>query len=267
MGGIWAIISGDATHHSFEYINGYFNVQFDPNINTLLPHHASRKTTFGLDSTDQEISKKAKKVVETFAKNMNGRTVVASADTSHGHPSLETIELFLQYTDPKKIWWKDPKLGDFHYVTANIDINIKPKGGTFAKKNYTTYQTGENVYSTLYFNELADPAFSYPPYQPLDKKKRKKSTYIPSEGMNWIYTSNGTLASTTLVGKDSERLDALTEMLLRADLSSGLPRPALAAPAPLTATVSVRQGAPGVPRPAIAPPRSASAFSRLVRVL
>ena len=264
MDDVWAIISGDATYPSFDYINGYFDSEFEGNIMTLLPHHASRKTTFGLPKSDGEISEESMEVVTTFAKNMHGLTVVASADTKHGHPSLETIEVFLEYTDQAKSWWEDKYLADLHYVTVMIDTDINRA----VPYDYTTYRTGNNVYSTRYFRELADPPFSYPPYQAITKKQKTNgSKYSPPEGMNWVYASDGTEDGTTLVGEDSGRLDALTEMLLEADLSIGLPPAALPAPAPPAAMVSDRQAAPGLPRPAIAPPRSASAFSRLMRVL
>lgn len=272
MNDTWAIISGDATYPTFQYICGFFKVQFGANIMTLLPHHGSRKTTFGLPSTDAEISKEAKKVVNTFAKNMNGLTVVASADTMHSHPSLETIELFLPYTDQKYSWWPDPNLGSFHYVTVRIDIDIENEDDELLWKIYTTYQTAKNVYSTLYFDSFyaANPPFTYPPYKVIVTSKKRKMnptpSFSPAEGKNWVYYSNGTVAGTELKGEDSGRLSALTKMLLQRE-PIGLPPEALPAPAPLVPTVSVRQAMQGQPRPAIAAPRAASAFSRLVRVL
>lgn len=274
MDEIQAVIAGDATYPSFECINGYFKSYFGNNIMTLLPHHASRKTTFGLPKSDDEISKEAKKEVQTFAKRMLGKTVVASADTKHGHPSLETVELFLESTDKTKTWWTDPNIGSgFHYVTANVDldIDIPPNddddNSYVVGYGYTTYLTPKNVYSTLYFARPDDPQFSFPPYKPLktDRKKRRKVD-PPPEGMNWVYASNGKLSGTTLTGEDSKRLDSLTKMLLEADLSAELPPAALLQPAPAAVTVSIRTPTSGGPRPAVTPPRQQSAFSRLERV-
>lgn len=265
MDEIWAIIGGDATYPSFQYINGYFKKKLSKNIMTLLPHHGSRKTTFGLGATDGIISGEAREVVTTFARRMGGKTVVASADTKHGHPSLETVDLFAQFTMMAP-WWSDRSLGDgIHYVTTYVDLNLN---SAVTRDSYWTYQTGDNVYSTLYFNALNPAPFSYPPYARLSpKKKEEEMKDAPApEGMNWIYASNGTLEGSSLTGLDSNRSPRqVTEALLHADLYIGMKLPVSLEPAP-RATVSIRTRALGVPRPAIAAPRHMSAFSRLERV-
>src|ERR1043166_3824547 len=128
MGRTKTVVGGDATFPTFQYVNGFFNKEFTNNVMTLLPHHGSRRTTFGLGLASEDISDENRKVVDTYAKRMNGKTVVASADvTSHNHPSLETIDVFREYTDDTKTWWLDPRLGTAHYLTAYIDPSFAAK--------------------------------------------------------------------------------------------------------------------------------------------
>jgi hypothetical protein len=262
MGDTCAIIGGDATYPTFQYINGFFGAKFNNNIMTLLPHHGSRKTTFGLSSTNAKASDEVRQVVKTYAGRMNGSTVVASADTKHAHPSLDIIDTFVAYTDKAKTWWSDPALNGFHYQTAYVDLDFdhSPK----IPKEYTTLQTKQNIYSTLYYFNIRKTAFSYAPFVAPPATPPPTDTAF-SEGMNWIYTSNSGSSATTLVGTSSNRLDTTLAMLLREDFVPGAPLPqAPRVIPPATATVSMRLPAAGVPRAAVAVPRASSAFSRLV---
>lgn len=221
MGNTLTVIGGDATFPTFQYINGFFDARFQNNIMTLLPHHGSRKTTFGLSATNAEISADSRRVVETYARRMNGLTVVASADTKHSHPSLETINTFVAFTDKSKSWWSDPSLGaNYHYATAYIDLNLSDT--TSIPKEYTTYQSIQNIYSTLYYFDTRRVDFSYAPFQIVAKPA--SSAAFPT-GMNWIYTSRSGSSATTLVGAPSNRLKATLSVLLRPDFVVGEPFP------------------------------------------
>jgi hypothetical protein len=263
MGYTWSIISGDATFPTFQYINGIFSKQFLRNVMTLLPHHGSRKTTFGLSKTNGKISDQARLVVETFAARMAGQTIVASADTKHCHPSLETIDLFLKYTDQTTSWWSDPGLNQKHYVSAYVDMNFKSTKKIPA--TYLTYQTSQNVYSTLYYYALSKPTFSYSPFA--TPAEDPKFGYAFSKGMNWIYGSYSNSPATRLVGEPSGRkLDAVRLALLQAVPGTAVvTAPPRALPAAAT-TVTVRPPTHGAARAPATLPRRSSSFSHLVRV-
>jgi hypothetical protein len=261
MGETCAMIGGDATFPTFQYINGFFDWSFDNSIMTLLPHHGSRRTTFGLSKTNASVDEETREVVRTYAKHMKGLTIVASADTKHSHPSLDIIDMFLPYTDQKKTWWSDPALNGFHYETAYIDLDL-PK----IPKQYTTFQTSQNIYSTLYYYDIGASPFSYAPFK-APPATTPASDAAFSAGMNWIYSSNAGSPATTLVGTPSNRLDHTLSMLLRQDFVPGEPLPEEPrVPPPAAATVSIRLPAPGVARAAAATPRASSPFSRLVNV-
>lgn len=221
MGNTLTVIGGDATFPTFQYINGFFDASFDNNVMTLLPHHGSRKTTFGLSSTNATITDEARLVVSTYARRMKGLTVVASADTKHAHPSLETIDTFVAFTDKTKSWWSDPDLtAGFHFETAYIDLTLSDT--TNIPKEYTTLQTSQNIYSTLYYFNTRKVDFSYAPYAAGGKPPDTVS--FPT-GMNWIYTSKSGSAATTLVGVSSKRLDDTLAVLMRPDFVAGDPFP------------------------------------------
>src|ERR1043166_2475679 len=261
MAHIWTIIGGDATFPTFQYINGFFNKTFTNTVMTLLPHHGSRKTTFGLNATAGKISDQSRKVVDTYAQRLAGLTAVASADTKHSHPSLETVDIFLAYTDKTTSWWSDPGLNQKHYATAYIDINFK--SGKKIPQTYTTYQTSQNVYSTLYYYSLSKPTFSYSPF--VTPAEDPKTGVSFPKGMNWIYWNYSNSPATKLIGESSGRLEEVRQMMLRTAPGEPVTLPPRAVP-PAPATVSVRARPSGVARAAVAQPRAASALSRLVRV-
>jgi hypothetical protein len=261
LGDTLAVIGGDATFPTFQYITGFFDYKFNNNVMMLLPHHGSRKTTFGLSSTNAKISDDAQRLVETYARRMNGLTVVASADTKHAHPSLYTVETFVKFADKTKTWWSDDNLGGAHYETAYIDIDFATDKKV--PKEYTTFQSLQNIYSTLYYFNARKVAFSYAPF------KSPPATAAPtnvafSEGMNFIYSSTAGSAATELVGSPSNRLKDTMRRMLRADFEAGEPVP-LAPPAPPSpkVSVSIRRSARQDARKAVSPPRRSSSFSRL----
>jgi hypothetical protein len=257
----WTIIGGDATFPTFQYINSFFNRRFTNNVMTLLPHHGSRKTTFGLGATNAKISDEARLVVQTYAYRLAGLTVVASANTQHNHPSLETIDIFLEYTDKTTSWWSDPGLNQKHYATAWIDIDFK--SSQKIPSAYTTYQTPQNVYSTLYYHALSKPTFSYSPFATPAEDPKFGASF--PKGMNWVYSSASNSPATSLAGYSSNRLGGARLTLLQtAGTAVAMPPPA-ALPAAAT-TVTVRRPTQGAARAPAAPSRKSSAFSNLLRV-
>ncbi|MHA6195683.1 ComEC/Rec2 family competence protein [Pseudomonas wadenswilerensis] len=185
-----AIIGGDATFPTFQYINYLVEGTGKDVYMTLLPHHGSRKTTFGLPSKSKPISDEARGVVETYARLMSGKTVVASADTgsNYGHPSMETSQLFLQYADTSKTWWTDPLVGNGrHFTTAYIDYALNP--GTYNYTGMKTVLTTQNLYSTRYYDGavLSSPMVAYAPFVAFDTLPYN-SNFAFAPGMNWIYT-------------------------------------------------------------------------------
>ncbi|MBJ2180598.1 MBL fold metallo-hydrolase [Pseudomonas veronii] len=185
-----AIIGGDATFPTFQYINSFLSGTGQNVYMALLPHHGSRKTTFGLPSKTKEISEQARTVVETYARLMSGKTLIASADTgsNYGHPSLETSQLFLQYADTSKTWWSDPLVGnDRHFTTAYIDYALDT--ASYNQIGMKTILTTQNLYSTRYYDSkvVSAPMIAYAPYTAFGKEPyNTKFSFAP--GMNWIYT-------------------------------------------------------------------------------
>lgn len=185
-----AIIGGDATFSTFQYINSIVQGTGKDVYMTLLPHHGARKTTFGLPTKSKEISVQARSVVETYAQLMSGKTVVASADTGtrYGHPSLETSQLFLQYADTSKTWWTDPLVGNNrHFTTAYIDYALDATN--YNQIGIRTILTTQNLYSTRYYDStvVSSPMVAYAPFTAFASPPYSdKFAFAP--GMNWIYT-------------------------------------------------------------------------------
>lgn len=234
IAGYQCVIGGDATFPTFQFINGIFERTLLNVYMVLLPHHGSRKTTFGLKATNSSLSDTNRQVVDTYAQRMNGATLIASADTSHDHPSLETIDLFLQYADPGLPWWSDPALDTsppadkgMHYVTSRIDISLS--NTVNIPKVYTSYQSSQNIYSTLYYYNPTSTQFSYAPFV---TPAAVQPTTAFTEGMNWIYNiTPGDPQKVRLAGAPSNRLDA-TRTALLAGLEAPQPhaKPAVAGP-------------------------------------
>lgn len=185
------IISGDATYATMVETNSALSGLSLNYIQALsLPHHGSRKTTFGLSRTDAIISKLKLQSIKTFAGIFNAITLIASADTKHSHPSLEVMELFYDYSDKTKIWYYDSDLRatygkNWHYVTAYIDLDITyPDSSPIPMSHppYESFPSKMNIYSTLYCYDKA--LFSYPPAAKLPKKK--KNNKFPW-GVSWYY--------------------------------------------------------------------------------
>ncbi|WP_395787821.1 hypothetical protein [Aquimonas sp.] len=233
IAGYQCVIGGDATFPTFQFINGKFDRTLLNVYMVLLPHHGSRKTTFGLSATNARLSVEKRQVVDTYAKRMNGATLIASADTSHEHPSLETIDLFLQYADSGLPWWSDSALNSdppankgMHYVTSRVDITLSET--VTVPKSYTTYQSSQNIYSTLYHYSPTTPQFSYAPF--VAPAAVQPSTTAFTVGMNWIYNiTPGDPEKVRLAGAPSNRLnDTRTALLAGQSAPQPHARPAAA---------------------------------------
>lgn len=184
-----SVIGGDATFPTFQYINSYLDGTIPNCYMVLLPHHGSRRTTFGLGTKDAVISDINRDVVKTYAQRMAGKTVIASADIvqRYGHPSLETSQLFLDYAEPTA-WWSDPLVGNGrHFTTTNIDYALEP--GLYDQRGFKTILTTQNLYSTLYYDstKVSSPMVAYSPYTGFTAPPYSAGSAF-SAGMNWIYT-------------------------------------------------------------------------------
>lgn len=183
---VGAVIFGDATFSTFQFVNQLFTskgVTLPTTITLQAPHHGSRLTTFGLTSTNAAISTQANLVVNTFAKQISANTVVVSADTSHCHPSLQTIETFTQYA-ASTTWWSETAIAPNHYVSVFFDLPGSKQAKRYLNR---TYQTSQNFYTTLYFAlNTTKGNFSYPPMTAVPAP-----TTSSSEGMNWMYWVKG----------------------------------------------------------------------------
>lgn len=251
-----AVIGGDATFPTFQYINSFFDGTIPNCYMVLLPHHGSRRTTFGLNVKDAVISDVNREVVKTYAQRMAGKTVIASADIvqRYGHPSLETSQLFLDYAETKA-WWSDPLVGDGrHFTTTNIDYALQP--GLYDQRGFKTILTSQNLYSTLYYDstKVSSPMVAFSPYIGFTTPPYSASLSF-SAGMNWIYTllprpldflidfrgvtSNRLPSDESLIVRSAEELLTTHTFVYRA---SGTPAPP--SPAAPAAAVSPRQDRP-----------------------
>jgi beta-lactamase superfamily II metal-dependent hydrolase len=204
---VGAVMFGDATFSTFQFVNRVFlakGVWLENSFALHAPHHGSRLTTFGLNATDGAISEEAAMVVDTFASLAYGATIIVSADTSHCHPSLETINAFVKHSDFSRIWWEDPTIAPYHYASVYFDLPLSDELAA-PKANYT-YQTGLNFYTSLYYGlNTTQWNFSYPPMG---------DAIVPTgpatEGMNWMYeiVANSSIfpSNIPLVGIPSNRL-------------------------------------------------------------
>lgn len=208
MFNVGAVIFGDATFSTFQFVNQVFanlgpNTRLPAVFTLQAPHHGSRLTTFGLPSTNATISVAASAVVNTFAAVANSKTVVVSADTSHCHPSLETIHTFVRYADPVA-WWQDATIAPYHFTSVYFDLPLSTTQA--APFRNVTYQTGQNFFTTLYYaKNTIKWNYSYPP-----QGAAAAATGPSTEGMNWMYEidANSTVAPNNipLAGIPSNRL-------------------------------------------------------------
>lgn len=184
---VGAVIFGDATFSTFQFVNKHFLERSVWLSNTFMlqaPHHGSRSTTFGLKVSDAIVSEEANEVVKTFASLTYGATIIVSADTSHDHPSLNTIDAFEAFADKAMPWWVDENVAPNHLVSVYFDI--PPATGESPYNKAYTYQTNQNFYTTLYYGKTTTKGnFSFPP-----QKALTAPTAAFAEGMNWGYEIN-----------------------------------------------------------------------------
>ncbi|NNJ16061.1 hypothetical protein CSV86_012885 [Pseudomonas putida CSV86] len=245
MYNVGAVIFGDATFSTFQFVNRHFlerEVWLSSSFMLQAPHHGSRSTTFGLKLSDALITDQAAQVVKTFASLTYGATIIVSADTSHDHPSLDTINAFLQFADHRGPWWADDSVKPNHLVSTYFDVPLSSTQGAL-NTNYT-YQTDQNYYTTLYWGrETKKGNFSFPP-----AKTVTAPTTAFAEGMNWGYeiTAESSVDQRNIkfVGFSSNRLPKNPRQLAEAF-----------AALPLAGEVAAaHQAAPVPPRPATALP-------------
>lgn len=206
-------ISGDATFPTMAYTNTVLGTRklLDMRM-MLLPHHGSRKTTFGLPSSSAEIADEAMETIKTFGRNVGAKTLIASADTKHSHPSFETITIFRAYTDTLSAWWSDPNLSQGnHYLSTYLDLSMGDGGPDTGQ--YISFQNHWNVYSTLYCHPENVKDIEYPSWFGQVKTLPKPSKPSPP-GMNWIYWVPMENKPVTLTGVDSGRVTSLLGPLI-----------------------------------------------------
>ncbi|MGY2960414.1 beta-lactamase superfamily II metal-dependent hydrolase [Pseudomonas sp. TE36184] len=217
MFNVGAVIFGDATFSTFQFVNRHFlehKVWLSNSFMLQAPHHGSRSTTFGLKVSNALISKEAAQVVRTFASLTYGATIIVSADTSHDHPSLDTINAFLPFADHRGPWWADEHVQPNHLVSTYFDVPLSNTQGAL-NTNYT-YQTDQNYYTNLYWGrETKKGNFSFPP-----AKELTAPTAAFAEGMNWGYevTAQSSVDQRNIrfIGFSSNRLPKSSKQLAEA---------------------------------------------------
>lgn len=228
---VGAVLFGDATFSTMQFSNlklAHYSTIPLPTFSMQAPHHGSRLTTFGLNSTNAAINDAARADVDTFAKIISSSTVVVSADTKHNHPSLETINAFVTYADMKRIWWTDQAIKPYHYASVYFDVPPLP----FTSPPYedSTYQTSQNFYTTLYCGlNTFKWDYSFPP---MNTASVPPTGTAFTEGMNWFYEIPWDGSQITLDGVASKRLDGTAAGLdaLFSEARTTLARTRLAAP-------------------------------------
>jgi len=255
MFNVGAVLFGDATFSTFQFVNELFlrqKVWLQDTFVLQAPHHGSRRTAFGLSATNGFISQESLKVVDTFASLTYGATIIASADTQHSHPSLETINTFLKYADHARTWWTDTSISPYHYASVYFDVPLSTTQG--APERYYTYQTKQNFYTTLYYGlNTTKWNYSFPP-QALPTTPPLGTAF--TEGMNWAYqvdaNSSVNQRNIPLLGIPSNRLPKTKKSLhaLFATATQALAERNVV-PAP-----SVQPASPGAPRAPARPQRT-----------
>jgi beta-lactamase superfamily II metal-dependent hydrolase len=204
-------INGDATFVTIQESNKVLKAAVFNTKMVTLPHHGSRRTTFGLSESLEDASKESTEIVKTFAKKVNAKTVTASAEDfgNYKHPSYDVITLFNEYADQKKIWYFDPNLADNdrHYLTAYLDTPMTRSKKVTISPAYSSFETTMNVYSTQYCSPKHRGDYLAPPTNPVDAGTAfKKPPPIFSVGIQWVYTA--TSAGVTLTAKENRAATA-----------------------------------------------------------
>jgi hypothetical protein len=203
------VATGDATAATLIGVNKLLkgvNPDTLPRVFMLtMPHHGSRKTTYNLAVADDDVDADARKVVDKFLVIFAPDTVSISSGTKHNHPSMLMTDQFARHTNQDLIyWWDDALDHDRHFITCWVDMYVTgaavaPKWP--AKWMFATTQTGENVYSTLYFRDqpynqaFAAPApvnlvykrFVCPLVPSVDLESPTAQVGIPM-GRNWLFS-------------------------------------------------------------------------------
>ncbi|MGZ8180486.1 MAG: hypothetical protein ACXWT1_00860 [Methylobacter sp.] len=201
------IIAGDATYNTLCRINTIFNGVTFPAVAMLtMPHHGSRKTTFGLGATNAEISDVQKQGVKAFVDLVKALSLTVSADRKHEHPSLETIDEFSTYVSKDNPWYSDPAFGTekLHSVTTKVDTRLNYNTGNDLELDYYSFETQANIYTTLYSTGIDDTDFSYSAFLSTNTLVTALNLTIPypllPEGVSWQYSltpTTGTLYQLT----------------------------------------------------------------------
>lgn len=197
--GHWCVGTGDATSTTIAAINELLVTEQPDELPKCfmmtLPHHGSRKTTYDLTSAADLPTEEAVEVVAEFLEKFSPKTVSISADEKrHHHPSILMIEQFAGYTNQDVKYWSDPSLdNNRHFLTAWMDKTITAPGilpAWPAAFQYATTQTGDNVFSTLYFDNPKYNAGGYPRYicPPIPAVPSGAGTLLgPPRGRNWEF--------------------------------------------------------------------------------
>ena len=219
------IINGDATFVTFQEFNKIFKdipVFYAPKMVTL-PHHGSRKSTFGLSLSTETASTESTAVVNAFAQRIGGNTVTASAEIfgNYHHPSYDVISVFNQYTASTP-WYSDPKLDTGrHYLTAYLDTTFRDSSGKTLSDNYVSFETSMNVYSTLYRSPAHFGGFLAPPIDPVAAGTVWPSTGVPvfPLGVQWTYTvdASGSITLTQGANRDAVAGEVVLDAIIEKD--------------------------------------------------
>lgn len=262
------IVTGDATGATISqanYVIDQHKLTF-PNVAALtMPHHSSEPTTFGLvrsrtkrERETERVPDEAKKVIDTFAKSMQPKTLHASAEdvTNFGHPSAYVMSYFWGFVD-KTSWYKDPVLStDQHFFNAyfteedGYHIMLEEEDPTTKKKlpkkeilppfdDWWSFATQHAIFTNRYYvrPQTYDPDEDLTATFPPDPGK---VTAIPTSGaatsppfaVAWRYTSDAATKKTSLERLENRKtgLVATPMMEMTRAEDAGEPGPVRAEP-------------------------------------
>ncbi|MEA3052548.1 MAG: competence protein ComEC [Sphingomonadales bacterium] len=278
------VVTGDATGATISKANDYiaqYKATFANVAVMTMPHHSSETTTFGLSGSKRprsgkRVSDAAKKVIDTFAKSINGQSIHASAEEvgSFRHPSAYTMSYFWEYVT-KTGWYDDPELSDnqhlynAYFVEDDGYIVVEEEEDPVTKKknkkkvlfptvdDWWTLASRYAIFTNRYYvrDQAYDPDKDQTATFPPDPGK---TTAIPKSGavtslslaVAWIYTTDATTGTTSIARLENRKTAtaAFVTTPVMELTKDDAPAPAAVAVAPVRAAHPVRRRHMG-PRP------------------